>query len=272
MRKPYLIALDLDGTLLRSDKTIGERTKRALDKCVSLGHQLVIATGRPYRASQNYYTELGLSTPIVNFNGAHVHHPRNQAFKAYHSSIPRETVCSILDICHDFQIKNVMTEVIERIFVETWDEELMASFDIERSDVVTGPIQDTLKEDATCVLLNTPREQIDQLIEALDSEHAEIIEQRAWGAPSEIIEIVRKGTNKWFGLEKVAEYLQIPPSRILAFGDEENDLEMLGEAGIGVAMGNARDTVKSVATYITKTNDEEGVAEFLEKHFIDANS
>lgn len=269
MTEPYLIAIDLDGTLLKSDKMIGERTKKVLQKCQEQGHLVVIATGRPFRASHSYYTELGLQTPIVNFNGAHVHHPLNSNFPAYHSSIPKETVFSILDICENFHIRNVMVEVIERIYVKEWDEDLMGAFDIKPADVTTGPIRDTLKEDPTCVLLNTPRDQIDQLINALDSEHAEIIEQRAWGAPSEIIEIVRRDTHKANGLKQVAQYLNISPERMIAFGDEENDLEMLEEATVGVAMGNARDSVKKVANFITTTNDEEGIAAFLENYLLE---
>lgn len=71
----HLIALDLDGTLLTNEKTISPTTKRVLEKAKQEGHIVMIATGRPYRSSAMYYSELDLSTPIVNFNGALVHHP-----------------------------------------------------------------------------------------------------------------------------------------------------------------------------------------------------
>ena len=71
----HLIVLDLDGTLLTDQKTISKRTKNTLLKAKENGHEVMIATGRPYRASEVYYKELSLSTPIVNFNGAFVHHP-----------------------------------------------------------------------------------------------------------------------------------------------------------------------------------------------------
>lgn len=74
--QPYLICLDLDGTLLTDDKEISPYTKEILTELQKAGHHIMIATGRPYRASQIYYHELNLETPIVNFNGAFVHHQK----------------------------------------------------------------------------------------------------------------------------------------------------------------------------------------------------
>ena len=73
--KPHLIVLDLDGTLLTDQQQISAKRKTLL-QAKEQGHQVMIATGRPYRASDLYYHELGLTTPIVNFNGAYVHHPK----------------------------------------------------------------------------------------------------------------------------------------------------------------------------------------------------
>lgn len=70
--QPHLICLDLDGTLLNDNKEISSYTKQVLNELQQRGHQIMIATGRPYRASQMYYHELNLTTPIVNFNGAYI--------------------------------------------------------------------------------------------------------------------------------------------------------------------------------------------------------
>ena len=82
--QPHLICLDLDGTLLNDNKEISSYTKQVLNELQQRGHQIMIATGRPYRASQMYYHELNLTTPIVNFNGAYVHHPKDKNFKTCH--------------------------------------------------------------------------------------------------------------------------------------------------------------------------------------------
>lgn len=72
--------------------------------------------------------------------------------------------------------------------------------------------------------------------------------------------------NKAVGLEKIAYYFDIPKERIIAFGDEDNDLEMIDYAGVGVAMGNAIDPLKSIAKHVTATNEEDGVGIFLQSY------
>ncbi len=78
MKNQFLIALDLDGTLLTDNKTISERTLKTLKRLQQEGHIVMISTGRPFRSSVQYYHELELNTPIVNFNGAFVHHPLDE--------------------------------------------------------------------------------------------------------------------------------------------------------------------------------------------------
>ncbi|CAM5558566.1 HMP-PP phosphatase [Lysinibacillus sphaericus] len=97
----------------------------------------------------------------------------------------------------------------------------------------------------------------------LQAVHAEVIEHRRWGAPLHIIEIVRRGLNKAVGISHVAKDLGIPRERIIAFGDEDNDLEMIDYAGIGVAMGNRIPSLKNIANEITTTNNEDGIAKIL---------
>ena len=82
-----------------------------------------------------------------------------------------------------------------------------------------------------------------------------------------MIEIVKSGLNKAVGIQKVANYLNIPKDRIVAFGDEDNDLEMIDYAGTGVAMGNAISPLKTIANAITLSNEEDGIAIFLEEKF-----
>ena len=96
MVKPHIIALDLDGTLLTDNKTITNETKQILQKAREQGHHVVISTGRPYHSSKPFYQELGLCSPIVNFNGAYVHHPSDRSFQTYHSTLDIMTVKEIL--------------------------------------------------------------------------------------------------------------------------------------------------------------------------------
>ncbi|MGV3488053.1 MAG: HAD-IIB family hydrolase, partial [Tuberibacillus sp.] len=119
--EPYLIALDLDGTLLMSDKKIGARTKEVIEKVREAGHLVMFATGRPYRASKEYYFELGLDTPIVNFNGAYIHHPLDAEWGVFHHPIPLETINQIIDTCLEFNLQNIIVEVMDNIYIKNPD-------------------------------------------------------------------------------------------------------------------------------------------------------
>lgn len=165
-------------------------------------------------------------------------------------------------------MKNILAEVKDQVYLDTYDEQIIEIFDAAGADTFfkVGNIKNEVKEDPTSLLIHPKESHIQELRDHLDDYHAELIEHRKWGAPWNIIEIVKKGMNKAVGLEKVAYYFDIPQSRVIAFGDEDNDLEMIDYAGAGVAMGNAIDELKDVAKHVTTTNEEDGIASFLEKY------
>lgn len=266
--KQHLIALDLDGTLLTDQKEISERTKQTLFKAMEVGHIVVIATGRPHRASINYYHSLGLDTPMVNFNGALIHHPTDDKWDVLHNPMPLRTAHKIIETCYDLNVHNVLAEVKDTVYLDQYNEDIINIFQSTQNDppFTIGSLKNELKEDPTSLLIHPKEEHIQEIRTHLDDYHAELIEHRKWGAPWNIIEIVKKGMNKAVGLQKVAHYFNIPKERIIAFGDEDNDLEMIDYAGVGVAMGNAIDELKSVAKHVTESNQEDGIGVFLEKY------
>ncbi|UFU00547.1 Cof-type HAD-IIB family hydrolase [Radiobacillus kanasensis] len=264
----HMIALDLDGTLLTDDKIISERTKKTVLKAKEEGHIVVISTGRPHRASIDYYRELGLDTPMVNFNGALIHHPNDPKWDALHSPLPIRTALKIVDSCYSLGVRNVLAEVRDQIYIDQYDEALMEIFHANTEDSVIqiGSLKTELMEDPTSILIHPREDHIGELRKHLDDEHASVIEHRKWGAPWNVIEIVRKGMNKAVGLQKIAHYFNIPVSNIIAFGDEDNDLEMIEYAGVGVAMDNGIDELKKIAKHVTASNEEDGIGIFLEEY------
>ncbi|SEO50336.1 hypothetical protein SAMN04488134_10874 [Amphibacillus marinus] len=267
--KKHLIALDLDGTLLTDSKTISSRNKSIIQKARDAGHIVVIATGRPHRASLDYYHELGLDTPMINFNGAYLHHPHDQKWKVLHSPLPLRTAKGIIQTCYDMEVRNIMAEVLSDVYLDRYDEKIMeiVHTDKEENPIRIGSLKNQLKENPTSLLIHPRDEHIDELRQCLERDHASVIEHRKWGAPWNIIEIVRKGMNKAVALQRIAHYFHIDPAHVMAFGDEDNDLEMLEYAGVGVAMGNAIEELKAIANYQTKTNQENGVGLFIEEYF-----
>ncbi|WP_082234667.1 Cof-type HAD-IIB family hydrolase [Halobacillus massiliensis] len=263
MKKQHLIALDLDGTLLTDNKEIHGETEKVVRDAMANGHIVCIATGRPHRASIDFYNQLKLETPMVNFNGALIHHPKDERWDALHSPLSIRTAHKIIHRCHELGVKNILAEVKDHIYLDQHDKELMEIFHTQDENPVTvGKLNTNLKEDPTSILIHPEEEKINTLREELDV-HAELIDHRKWGAPWHVIEIVRAGMNKAVGLKKIAHFYNIPQDRIIAFGDEDNDFEMIEYAGVGVAMGNAIKELKNLANHVTDTNENNGIGEFL---------
>lgn len=223
----------------------------------------MIATGRPYRASQMYYDELGLITPIVNFNGAYVHHPRNPLWQDIHTPIDMRVVHDVVESVHKYEYENLIAEVLDDLYIHREDELMVKNFSVGSPRVLLGDITKNLQQDPTSLLIYAQEQNIVTIRQHLQDVHAELIEHRTWGAPFPIVEIVRKGLSKAVGIHHIAQEMGIPRERIIAFGDEDNDLEMIEYAGIGVAMDNGIASLKSIATDITLSNNEDGISYFL---------
>lgn len=269
MEGKHLIALDLDGTLLTDDKQISMRNRETLKKAIDEGHIVVIATGRPHRASIDYYHTLALDTPMVNFNGALIHHPADDKWDVLHNPMPVRTAHRIVEACYGLNVHNILAEVMDNVYMDRYDEKIMEIFQTTRQDdspITIGSLKNKLQTDPTSLLIHPKEDNINSLRQHLDDFHAEVIEHRKWGAPWNIIEIVKKGLNKAVGLQKIAHYYHIPDERIIAFGDEDNDLEMIDYAGVGVAMDNAIDELKYVAKHVTDTNENDGISIFLDDY------
>ncbi|GKV65981.1 MULTISPECIES: Cof-type HAD-IIB family hydrolase [unclassified Sporosarcina] len=263
--KPHLIVLDLDGTLLTDEKVISPKTEKTLQLAVSQGHHVMIATGRPYRASEIYYRQLGLTTPIVNFNGAFVHHPTDTSWKTMHETIALPIVKEVVEAMQDFSVENIVAEVMDDVYAQYHDERFLDILSFGNPIITEGDIRTSLKTDPTSLLIQANDQTVDPIRRHLENIHAEVIDHRRWGAPFNIVEIVRHGLNKAVGIDAVSKWMNIPKERIIAFGDEDNDLEMIDYAGVGVAMGNGIDRLKSIANEVTDTNNQDGISLILEE-------
>lgn len=267
-KERHLIALDLDGTLLSDEKHVSEKNQEIIRKAIEKGHIVVIATGRPHRASIQYYRDLRLDTPMVNFNGALIHHPTDRKWDVLHNPMSNRTALRIVEACHDLNVHNILAEVHDSVYLDQYDKDIINIFHSHTDDppFVIGNLKNKLRTDPTSLLIHPKENKIQPLKKHLDDEHAEVIEHRDWGGPWNIIEIIKKGINKAVGLEKLAHYYHIPKEQIIAFGDGNNDLEMIDYAGVGVAMDNGIDELKAIAKHITDTNENNGVAGFLEEY------
>lgn len=266
MAEKHLIALDLDGTLLKDDKTISQKTKTVLQKVKEAGHKVMISTGRPYRSSVMYYKELGLDTPIVNFNGAFIHHPLDSSWGTFHSPMDLHVAKDIVDAVHTYSFHNIVAEVVDDVYIHYDDPKLVEIFGMGDTQITTGDLRKLLAKSPTSMFIHTDEKYVKTIRSHLSNVHAEMVSHRNWNAPWHVVEIIKFGQNKAVGVKKVADYYGIPKERIIAFGDEDNDIEMLDYAGQGVAMKNAIEPLKSVAKDVTLSNEEDGIAVYLQEY------
>ena len=266
-----LIAIDLDGTLLFDWETVTEETVAYLQELKSKGHILVIATGRPYRSSIDFYEKIGLDTPIINYNGGLVTNKNDASFVDYSLSIEKEHILDIFSHTQKY-IENAFCEIKDDIYLLKEDERiepLLHNFNGAKLHV--GEFEDTLPGPTNGFIIIAKKNQGQEIEKYIEKHHKEAVLSRNWGNEYRyIIEVFTPETNKGNALEYVANYYQINQEDIIAFGDAHNDLEMLQYAGKGVAMANASDEVKAAADEITTyPNTENGLIKHLQTIFND---
>lgn len=202
---------------------------------------------------------------MVNINGAYVHHPKDKSWGEYHQTLNIEDAKNIIKACENYHLANILVEAKDDVYIKNPDPELTQIIGTENPKIITGDVSESLRFAPTCILIQPFKENVSHLIRDLENQYADAVYQRSWGEPWYIIEMIKRGVNKAVGLRKVADSLGIPRERMIAFGDENNDLEMLAYAGRGIAMGNASDQVKQIADEVTDTNEKDGIAKYIEK-------
>jgi 5-amino-6-(5-phospho-D-ribitylamino)uracil phosphatase len=265
--KHYLIALDLDGTTLYDWQTLTDETIDTVKKIKDLGHRVVIATGRPYRSSKKFYDQLGLDTPIINYNGALIQHPFDKNFTEQEKYIPLMAVNRIFDEMEEY-IENAFCEHYEDIYLVKNNETILPLVHPEGGKIIEGIFKDTLQLNPNGFILVAKPGQHHHIENFIDEHFKDQLGHRNWGGESkQIIEVFSPETCKGIAIKYLADYYNIPIENTMAFGDGHNDTEMIREAGIGIAMENAVDEVKQVSDHITLSNKENGVAHFLKDFF-----
>jgi Cof subfamily protein (haloacid dehalogenase superfamily) len=267
--KRYLIALDLDGTLLFDWKTISPNTINYLKQLNKQGHEIVIATGRPFRSSEAFHKALGLTSPIINYNGALITSKNDKDFPIVNVTIPKEWVIRLFEENQTI-IQNAFGEVQDDIYLFEDTEEIRPLLHyFNGASLTTGPFRDILHEDPNGFLIICHEGKAPLLEEYVSTTFKGDLFARNWGSRyNYVIEIYTPITNKGKALKHVADYLGFDRQSIIAFGDAHNDIDMLQFAGLGVAMKNASEDLKLHADDITSfDNTEDGIVHYLKEFF-----
>lgn len=266
-----LIALDLDGTLFTEDKKISEENQKAICDARRKGIETVIATGRPIHGiPAELFRELGVQY-VIDLNGACVHRLRDGAC-IYEDRMETEAACELVEMCLRHPVY-LSVFAGERSCVQTDKRDLLDQMGFPEV------LYEYIKKTRTYVddlpgYLRTAGDPIykvvmnfiplpdgtyldyDVLRDKIDAD--ERFDQVDGGGHN--MEVTLAGVSKGKALKWLAKELGISIEETMACGDTENDIDMIRTAGIGVAMGNAKEQVKEIADYITRTNMEDGVA------------
>jgi Cof subfamily protein (haloacid dehalogenase superfamily) len=261
---PRLIATDLDGTLLRSDGSVSQRTRNVLQRATLAGVQIVLVTGRPMRRVREFAHMLALDGLAICANGAVLYDLGRDA-------IVEQTMLSA-ELAQELilQLRSRLPEIC--FAVETGHKlgrepayarhrPRAEGIDLELADAIALSAQGASK-----LIAMHPHLPLDEFLQQV----RKIIAERATvtHAGSPFLEIAAAGVTKAWALEALCKRQGIDAREVVAFGDMPNDLPMLEWAGQGVAVANAHPSVLAVASAVTATNDEDGVAQFLEQHLM----
>jgi Cof subfamily protein (haloacid dehalogenase superfamily) len=268
LKELQLIVFDLDGTLLKKNGTIGEETKRLIKKLEKLGVIFSFATGRLHSAITQYAEILDIRTPLISLDGCLIkNHPEGKII--FESFVPVKYVSQVVSysdkytvyvaLCHDDAIYFTHSNA----FIPEIMDKLGAKYEeVDSYETYLGKTLEIVLAANSFTVINNIRE-------AVTSPFLSRLNTSFFQSHSHpgifYLEIRKKGSSKGKGLERLTKYLDIHKRNTAVICDWYNDISLLQKPVVRVAVQNAVDEVKNLADYITtKSNDEEGAAEFLE--------
>lgn len=265
-----LIAIDMDGTLLTRDKRISEENIKALRRAHDEGVIIAICTGRLYAFVKAYIEQIGFRPFLLGCNGAFIRDDRNNLI--YRKTLEYDSSMYIVDVANKYNIyyqyfsdNIVFTSNFNSKF-QTYDEWNETVRDDLKIKIVELKNDDDLKsvfqKGVLKFILND--DDLNEIIKIRKDLSKDNNINVTSSLPNNI-EVIDKQVDKGNALKFLCNHLNIDKKNVIAIGDNENDLEMIRFAGLGVAMGNAMDLIKENADYITKTNEDDGVAYAINK-------
>jgi len=259
-----LIAVDLDDTLLRNDWTLSPRNKAAIQKAQAQGVRVTLATGRMAVSARRYAEELGMDIPIITYQGALIQQVLSGEV-LFHRVIPKDLA---VELVTPLIAEGVHCQIYlrDRVFAQEYNDwaamySKAIGVPVEEADLLK--VLEGEQEGVEKILLMGQEEELKRRAGFLRKHYGDRIHVTT--SKTTFLEMVDVTVNKGMALKALAELYHIKPEEVMAIGDSYNDIEMLKFAGLGVAMGNAREEVKRIADVITGTNEEDGVAQAIEK-------
>lgn len=285
-----LVAIDLDGTMLNQYGIITEKTKKAISKAQEKGVEVMIASGRAITSVKRFSKEINSNKYFISGNGAITYDIKNNKI-LYENILSKTKALKIIKICEENSIYyNVYTEngiIAKNLSYNTlyYYKDNLTKPDENRTHInIVENVYDYFEQreekilkimicDEHKTVFNFIVRKLKELseIEVLEVSHMsrKIIKQGTDEIALEYFytEVSAKDVDKWNALEEIIGLMNISKEEVVTIGDNANDLKMITNAGLGVAMGESAPYVKQSADIIAPTNDEDGVAIILNKIF-----
>lgn len=255
-----LIASDLDGTLLRHDGTVSDRTKAAVRAAAAAGFTIVLASGRPPRTVVTVAEQLGVDGLAVCSNGAILYDlGKRQVLSNEH--VPQAALKTLITALREREPSVCFaTEHGHRVGYEpdfphrqTWTQDLPPT---------VADIHALCADDVIKLAIHHPDHAVEILAERVRAIAGDSVSVTF--SSRHFIEVAAAGVSKALGLTRVCARLGIDAKQVIAFGDMPNDLAMLAFAGRGVAVANAHPDLMAAGYELTASNDDDGVARVIE--------
>ncbi len=259
----YLIAFDIDGTILDDKSELSDTTKEYIKKFQDEGHIVSLITGRPFRTSRYIYDELKLNSPIGNYSGSSVHNPKDEEFPAKNYFMQPTAVNDILRTYGE-HILNGYCEVEDKVYLFYEQEELIRWLRIPNGELVIGdaPIKENISGAVLYVAVDKAQE-IEDFAKTYPN-----LGCRYWRSLKaenySVIEIYTTLSSKANAMEQIRNYHNIPIENTIAVGDGVNDIDMLEYAHYSAYMHGAPERVQLAGKFEAQSNNENGAVLFVE--------
>ena len=262
MNNIQLIATDLDGTLLNSNHQISEYNKNVIKKAAEMGIKIILSTGRPTSAATKFLYDLNIDTELISFNGAMITDKNSNII--YQQNLDASIGKELIKIAEKYNIYH-QGFLAERwnigFFDKRWIDFYVSIAKIDNYVIGFDNIEDFSFSKFMFIGEN-------DRLKVIEEELKETFGNSIYYTFSRpvYLEVHSPNASKAKALSYLADKYNIKSDNIMAFGDNNNDLEMLEFAGVSVAVENAEAVVKEKCVHLTKTNEEDGVGYFINKY------
>ncbi|REB05556.1 HAD family phosphatase [Sporosarcina sp. BI001-red] len=261
-----LVAIDLDGTLLTDELEITPDTITAIQQVIESGVIVTLATGRMFPSAKKFAEQLRLNVPLITYQGAVI------------KDVEEKKIWFERSVSHVISKRLIEFAQEHHVHVQVYQDDVV--YVAEDNDKIQGYAREsnvpyTVVDDLsgladkgfTKVLFIGEPKYLDRLQIELHGEFGS--DAHIAKSKPHYLEVTNPEANKGTALLYLAEQFGIQQSEIIGIGDNHNDVELITSAGLGVVMGNGVDALKSIADYITETNNDEGVLHVLNKFILD---